>query len=179
MSEQEAPQKKTAEPHAGIRPEMIQDWAKYEKDAIENEPGEAREYALAIVRQVSRLIKALDSGMQPIEALKLVEPNTSFVMMSPILQSVCAFSVHGETFRKWWNQWHERRHPDDVEPPTDREPVRAIFRPWRVDACGKVIQLTGVFDPSTPLTKKPEYLKSVNAAIKALRDSQAPPPSAS
>ena len=167
-------EKREAAPHPGIRPEMAAEWVKYEKDALENEPGEAREYALTIVRQVSRLVKALDAGIAPLEAIKLVEPNTSFVMMSPILQSVCAFSVRGEEFRKWWNQWHGRVHPDDSHPPTDRDPVKAIFRPWRVDACGKVIQLTGVFDPQEPLTKSPKYLASVNAAIKALREAAAP-----
>jgi len=109
-------EKREAAPHPGIRPEMAAEWVKYEKDALENEPGEAREYALTIVRQVSRLVKALDAGIAPLEAIKLVEPNTSFVMMSPILQSVCAFSVRGEEFRKWWNQWHGRVHPDDSRP---------------------------------------------------------------
>jgi len=100
--------------HPGIKPEMKEDWKKYVDDAIANDPGEPRNYALLILAQVSALIKGLHQGLAPIEVIKLVQPNTTFIMMSPLLQAVCAFSVRGEEFRMWWNEWHDRVCPGDV-----------------------------------------------------------------
>lgn len=103
--------------HPGIKPEMQEDWKKYVDDAIANDPGEPRNYALLILAQVSALIKGLSQGLAPIEVIKLVQPNTTFIMMSPLLQAVCAFSVRGEEFRMWWNEWHDRVCPADVPEP--------------------------------------------------------------
>lgn len=156
--------------HPGIRPEMVAEWKKYVQDAIENEPGDARAYALLLLAQVSALIRGLAEGLAPSEVIKLIQPNTSYVMMSPLLQAVCAFSVRGEDFRLWWNEWHDRVHPDDEAPPADRPSQRLIFKPWQINVKGRTLQLTGAFDPTTPLTKSPKYLENVNAVIKKLNE---------
>lgn len=169
--------------HPGIRPEMKEDWLKYVKDAIENDPGDERNYALSILKQVSTLIRALSTGLAPIEVLKLVEAGTSFVQMPMILQSVMAFSVRGDEFRLWWNQWHDRVCPTDVtdikfeDMTVDQRKVwnarqRPVFNPWQVNINGKVAQLTGAFDPGEPITKTPKYLESVNALYKKMRETE-------
>lgn len=179
MSTQTKTKDETENEHPGIRPHMKVEWKKYVDETIANEPGDARNYALLLLKQVSTVIRALDQGMAPIEVIKLIEPNTSYVMMSAILQSSIAFSVRGEEFRLWWNEWHDRTCPDDVpevaveqmseaqKEAWDRRP-RAIFKPWQINVKGKTLQLTGSFDPSEAITKTERYLANVNAAIKAI-----------
>ena len=169
MSEQAVEKKvEQVERHPGIRPEMEAAWSGFIKEAIEEEPGDPRAYALLLIKQVSALIRGLDAGLAPAEVLKLVEPNTSYVMMGAVIQNTVAFSVRGEEFRLFWNAWHDRVHPDDETPPVGREPQRAIFKPWQINVKGRTLQLTGVFDPSEPLTKSPKYLENVNTAIRAI-----------
>lgn len=183
---------KGPEEHPGIKPDRMADWMKFVEESIGNDPGEPRNYALLLLAQVSTMIKGLDQGLAPIEVLKLVQPNTTFVMMSPLLQVVMTFSVRGAEFRLWWNEWHDRVNPGDVpdipveqmtleqrkkwdarwfvetdDGPRERPPV---FNPWQIHIVGKVAQLVGTFDPSEPLTKSPKYMENVNALYKKMKE---------
>ncbi len=194
--------------HPGIKPEFKDRWKKYVDEAISNDPGEPRNFALMILAQVSTLIKGLDSGLAPIEVLKLIMPNTSVIFMPQILHPVVVFSLRGDEFRLWWNEWHDRVCPTDVPEPAldqmtpdqraawDRRwylPVKddagkivrdedgtvevewqpAIFNPWQMNIVGRTAQLTGMFDPSVPLTKTPQYMEGVNALYKKFKDEAA------
>jgi len=157
------------EEHPGIKPEMQAEWKKFVENAIGLEPGVPREGAIKLLKQVSLLLQDLSLGRTMEQVIADVEPATKWAVMSLILQLTITYSTRGEELRLWWNAWNNRTHPDDVKAPTDREPVRLIFLPWEVTYNGKRLTLDGTFDPAVPLTKHPQYLELVNAAIQAKR----------
>lgn len=111
----------TVPDHPGIKPEMQKLWKKHVAETINADPGEGRQYGLMALEQIGLLLNALHQGMAPSEVVKLVAPNTSLIMMEPIIKNVIVFSVRGEDFRLWWNEWHDRIHPGDVPPmPVDQ-----------------------------------------------------------
>lgn len=111
-----ANEEETVPDHPGVKPEMQAVWKKHVAETISADPGEGRQYGLMVLEQVGLMLKALATGMAPSEVVKLVQPNTTFVMMEAVVKNIAVFSVHGEAFRLWWNSWHERVHPSD-EPP--------------------------------------------------------------
>lgn len=152
------------EKHPGILPDMQENWARHVENLISGDPGDDRESNLSLLAQVSTMIKALDAGMTPHEVLKLVQPTTSFVAMGPILSNIVVFSVRGEEFRLWWNEWHDRVDPSDipsipVEQMTDQQrdvwnrrwmlPVRSEDGSQQVDDDGrpKLARQPAIFTP--------------------------------
>lgn len=140
---------------AGVRAEAQEEWKGYVEDKISTE-GDLRIPALEALGLVSAMIKGLHTGITPSEAISLIPAGTDFKIMPLVIQSVVAFSVRGDEFRLWWNEWHDRNG-------------EGTFNPWQVNVLGRIARLQGGFDPLVPLTKSPQYAESVKLLVQQIK----------